>query len=540
MNYIDDQKAYLTQSGQLYVEATAAALGKVYTFGPTFRAEKSKTRRHFTEFWMLEPEAAFAHLEDMIQLGEGLVSAVVQSVVKNRTRELAMIERDVAKLEKITPPFPRISYDDAIKVLQKAGNPAKWGDDFGGDEETIISKEFDKPVIIHRYPAAMKAFYMATDAERPELSLKLRHDRSRRLWRNHRRRRTPGGLRNAGQAPARAQSARRIFSVVSRSAPLWQRAARRLRPGPRTHRRMDLRNGAHPRGDSLPSDAVSRLSLTVPSPESGAAKAQNMPEKIRIIGVPMDLGASRRGVDMGPSALRVAGLTVAPEATRPAGGRHRQCACVPQPEEQPYGEKRARYLDEISEACKGLADAVKKTLDEDLIPLVLGGDHSIAVGTTAGAAAHFNKNSKRIGVIWLDAHGDMNTPDSSPSGNVHGMPLASIMGYGPPELTELGGIKPMVEPRNVALVGIRDLDSKERRLMKDSGVHVFTMRDIDERGMREVMAEALRFAGDDTAGDRRQPGYGLRGPDGRSRSGHARARRRDLPRSASGAGNDCR
>ncbi|HSY58883.1 MAG TPA: asparagine--tRNA ligase, partial [Terriglobales bacterium] len=171
VNYIDDQKAYLTQSGQLYVEATAAALGKVYTFGPTFRAEKSKTRRHLTEFWMLEPEASYAHLEDMVQLGEGLVSAVVQSVVKNRSRELAMLERDVTKLEKITPPFPRISYDDAIKVLQKAGNPAKWGDDFGGDEETIISKEFDKPVIIHRYPAAMKAFYMATDPERPELSL---------------------------------------------------------------------------------------------------------------------------------------------------------------------------------------------------------------------------------------------------------------------------------------------------------------------------------------------------------------------------------
>ena len=147
VNYIDDQKAYLTQSGQLYVEATAAALGKVYTFGPTFRAEKSKTRRHLTEFWMLEPEASYAHLEDMVQLGEGLVSAVVQSVVKNRSRELAALERDISKLEKISAPFPRISYDDAIKVLQKSGNPAKWGDDFGGDEETIISKEFDKPVI---------------------------------------------------------------------------------------------------------------------------------------------------------------------------------------------------------------------------------------------------------------------------------------------------------------------------------------------------------------------------------------------------------
>jgi arginase len=224
-----------------------------------------------------------------------------------------------------------------------------------------------------------------------------------------------------------------------------------------------------------------------------------MPDKIRIIGVPMDLGASRRGVDMGPSALRVAGL----QARLKQLGRHVEDignVAVPQPEEQPYGEKRARYLDEISSACKGLADAVKKALDEDFTPLVLGGDHSVAVGTTAGTAAHFHKKGKRTGVIWLDAHGDMNTPDSSPSGNVHGMPLAAIMGYGPPELTDLAGIKPMVEPRNVALVGIRELDSKERRLVKESGVHIFTMRDVDERGMREVMADALRFAGDDTAG----------------------------------------
>jgi len=171
VNYIDDQKAYLTQSGQLYVEATAAALGKVYTFGPTFRAEKSKTRRHLTEFWMLEPEAAYAHLEDMIQLAEGLVSAIAQSVAKNRSRELEMLQRDVSKLLKIEPPFPRISYNEAIEVLQKGGNPAAWGDDFGGDEETILSKNFDKPVIIHRYPAAMKAFYMATDPQHPELSL---------------------------------------------------------------------------------------------------------------------------------------------------------------------------------------------------------------------------------------------------------------------------------------------------------------------------------------------------------------------------------
>ena len=213
----------------------------------------------------------------------------------------------------------------------------------------------------------------------------------------------------------------------------------------------------------------------------------------------MDLGASRRGVDMGPSALRVAGLQ---PRLKQLGRQVEDFGNIPvrQPEEQPYGEKKARYLGEISEICKGLAETVQKALDEDLFPLVLGGDHSIAVGTVAGAAAHFNKQSKRIGLIWLDAHGDMNTPDTSPSGNVHGMPLAAIMGSGPSELTGLGGIVPMVEPRNVSLVGIRDLDAKERRFVKESGVHVFTMRDIDERGMREVMAEALRFAGDDTAG----------------------------------------
>jgi asparaginyl-tRNA synthetase len=171
VNYIDDTKAYLTQSGQLYIEATAMALGKVYTFGPTFRAEKSKTRRHLTEFWMLEPEAAYAELGDMMDLGEGLVSAVVQSVVKNRSRELETLKRDVAKLENVRAPFPRISYEEAVAVLNKHGNPAKFGDDFGGDEETIISKEFDRPVIIHRYPSAIKAFYMQPDAERPELAL---------------------------------------------------------------------------------------------------------------------------------------------------------------------------------------------------------------------------------------------------------------------------------------------------------------------------------------------------------------------------------
>jgi asparaginyl-tRNA synthetase len=171
VDYLDDEKAYLTQSGQLYMEATAMALGKVYCFGPTFRAEKSKTRRHLTEFWMLEPEAAYAHLEDMMALGEGLVSHMVQSVVARRPRELDVLKRDVAKLAAVHPPFPRISYDEAIEILQKNGKPVKWGDDFGGDEETVLSSSYDRPVMIHRYPAAIKAFYMQPDAARPELAL---------------------------------------------------------------------------------------------------------------------------------------------------------------------------------------------------------------------------------------------------------------------------------------------------------------------------------------------------------------------------------
>jgi asparaginyl-tRNA synthetase len=171
VNYIDDQKAYLTQSGQLYGEAMAMALGKIYTFGPTFRAEKSKTRRHLTEFWMLEPEAAYADLDDVMTLGEALVSAIVQSVIKNKSRELETLKRDVKKLENVKAPFPRISYEEAIAVLNKHGNPAKFGDDIGGDEETIVSNEFDRPVMVHRYPASIKAFYMQPDAARPDLAL---------------------------------------------------------------------------------------------------------------------------------------------------------------------------------------------------------------------------------------------------------------------------------------------------------------------------------------------------------------------------------
>jgi arginase len=224
-----------------------------------------------------------------------------------------------------------------------------------------------------------------------------------------------------------------------------------------------------------------------------------MPQKIRIIGVPMDLGQSRRGVDMGPSALRVAGLQA---HIKQLGLQVEDIGniSVKQPEEMSYGEKRAKYMAEIAETCQDLAAIVEKALEEDFLPLVLGGDHSIASGVAAGASSFFRKQKKEIGYIWLDAHGDMNTPESSPSGNVHGMPLAAIMGYGAPELVELLGFKPKAEPGNIVIVGARDLDAQERKIVKKSGVHVFTMRDIDERGMREVMSDALKYAMDDTAG----------------------------------------
>ncbi len=171
VDYFEDQKVFLTQSGQLYAEANAMALGRVYNFGPVFRAEKSKTRRHLTEFWMVEPEMAYATLDDVIDLAEGLVVAVVSRVLEKRRRELTVLERDMSKLEAVQAPFPRISYDEAVKLLQEKGQPFEWGGDLGGTDETILSNLFDRPVAIHRYPAAVKPFYMESDPQRPELAL---------------------------------------------------------------------------------------------------------------------------------------------------------------------------------------------------------------------------------------------------------------------------------------------------------------------------------------------------------------------------------
>jgi asparaginyl-tRNA synthetase len=166
-----DEKAYLTQSGQLYMEAAAMAFGKVYCFGPTFRAEKSKTRRHLTEFWMIEPEVAFAELNDIMVLAETFITFILRRVLENRTQELKTLERDTGALEKIAPPFPRISYVEATKLLVEKGLPFEYGNDFGGTDETVISEAYDKPVMVHRYPANIKAFYMQPDPQHPEFAL---------------------------------------------------------------------------------------------------------------------------------------------------------------------------------------------------------------------------------------------------------------------------------------------------------------------------------------------------------------------------------
>ena len=171
VQYFEDNTAYLTQSGQLYNEANAMALGRVYAFGPTFRAEKSKTRRHLTEFWMVEPEIAFATLDDVIELAEGLVVYVVGRALEQRKRELQVLERDTSKLEKVTAPFPRISYDEAVEIIRKKGLPFEWGGDFGAPDETALSEEFDRPICVHRYPSAVKAFYMKPDPQRSEVAL---------------------------------------------------------------------------------------------------------------------------------------------------------------------------------------------------------------------------------------------------------------------------------------------------------------------------------------------------------------------------------
>ena len=224
------------------------------------------------------------------------------------------------------------------------------------------------------------------------------------------------------------------------------------------------------------------------------------PRKIRIIGVPLDLGQSRRGVDMGPSAVRVAGLEAKLESlghiVTDAGN-----IAVAVAETKSSGEPSARYLKEITETCTKEAEAVLKSLSDGMTPVVLGGDHSVAAGTASGVAEYYRRRNEKIGLIWFDAHSDINTPETSPSGNVHGMPLAALAGLGPEPLANILGFSPKVAPENIVLIGVRDVDLTEKENIHRAGItEVYTMRDIDERGMRNVMEEALRAAGRGTVG----------------------------------------
>ena len=241
-----------------------------------------------------------------------------------------------------------------------------------------------------------------------------------------------------------------------------------------------------------------RSSGSATSLHSGAQSLST--RRIRVLGVPLDLGASRRGVDMGPSAMRVAGLEARLEALGHQvtdGGNIR----VEIAETQASGSRNARYLKEIAETCTRIAEAVVKTLEDGMTPLLLGGDHSLAAGSASGVAEFYRRQEKKIGLIWIDAHSDINTPESSPSGNVHGMPLAALLGLGPEPLAKIFGHAPKIAAENAVLIGVRDIDAAERENIRRAGMtHVYTMRDIDERGMRTVMEEALAAAGDGTAG----------------------------------------
>ena len=250
---------------------------------------------------------------------------------------------------------------------------------------------------------------------------------------------------------------------------------------------------------------------TITPPVAGKTEPVNPPvvadnivaKRIRILGVPLDLGQSRRGVDMGPSAVRVAGLEARLEALGHVvedGGN----IAVAIAEQKKSGDPHAKYLKEITATCSKHAETVFKTLEAGKFPLVLGGDHSVAAGTMAGVAEFFRQQRRvqeqKVGLIWIDAHADINTPETSPSGNVHGMPLAAIMGLGPAELADIYGFKPKVHAENCVVVGVRDVDIREKENIKETGIEVYTMRDIDERGMRTVIEEALRIAGRGTAG----------------------------------------
>ena len=222
-------------------------------------------------------------------------------------------------------------------------------------------------------------------------------------------------------------------------------------------------------------------------------------QKISIVGVPMDLGADRRGVDMGPSALRYADLNEKLQALGYEVQDLGDLDVIIQ-ETHHFGDPKAKYLKEIADACGHLANMVLEIRQEQRTPLVLGGDHSIAVGTVSGVSESFRRQGQNVGLLWFDAHADFNTPEISPSGNVHGMPMAAIMGYGPIDLTHIFGFSPKIRPEHAVQIGIREVDPEERQLVKQSGIRVFTMKEIDRRGIGAVMDEALSIVTKNTAG----------------------------------------
>ena len=238
---------------------------------------------------------------------------------------------------------------------------------------------------------------------------------------------------------------------------------------------------------------------TSASPTSSPVPAI-VPRKIRVIGVQLDLGQTRRGVDMGCSAVRVAGLEARLEALGHKVEDAGNVGVAIAETKASFGNPNAKYLKEITQTCTKEAELVVKTLEAGKVPLAIGGDHSSAVGTISGVAECYRRQNQAVGLLWIDAHSDINTPESSPSGNVHGMPLAAIMGLWPSELSNIFGFSPKVRPENCVLIGVRDIDTIEKENIKRAGIEVFTMRDIDERGMRTVMEEALRMAGRGTAG----------------------------------------
>ncbi len=223
------------------------------------------------------------------------------------------------------------------------------------------------------------------------------------------------------------------------------------------------------------------------------------PEDIHLIGVPLDLGAGRRGVDMGPSAIRIAGVR---ERLARLGYQVTDTGDVPVPipESADPGDPKAHYLPQIAEVAAELADRVTTAMRAGAIPLVLGGDHSLSIGSIAGAARWARENDADIGLLWFDAHADMNTPDTTPSGNIHGMPLAASLGYGDPALTEIAGFSPKVRWDKTVLIGARDVDRGERALIREAGIRTFTMREIDEDGIVPVLEEALAIVSEGTAG----------------------------------------